>query len=555
VTSLHGDTQCGNALQSAICLRRQSRSGERSHRGRLRGGAGIALLLAASLAIAQLAGLTGLTATELRQRLASGEVSAVAVTRAFLDRIATLDESGPGLNAVIELNPEAEAIAASLDGFLEVHGPKGPLHGIPVLLKANIDTGDRMATHAGSLALAEHHAPRDAHLVARLRNAGAVILGKANLSEWANFRSSHSSSGWSSVGGQTRNPHVLDRNPCGSSSGSGVAAAARLAPLTVGTETDGSIICPAGINGIVGIKPTVGTVSRSGIIPISQTQDTAGPMARTVADAALLLDAMVGYDPEDAGSRRYPGDPDLAPEPTQTRLEGLRIGVFRNYYGAGDYPAIDEIFDAAVARIQALGATPVDPVEFKPAGEIFDAEYQVMLYEFKAGLNAYLASHPVPEDRDSLAELIAWNRAQAATVMPHFGQEIFLDAEAKGSLEDEAYRQALADGPERMRELLGQVLEEHDLDALITAANSFAWKTDWVAGDRFMVGSSSLAAMSGFPSITVPAGDVRGLPVGVAFVGAPFAEPLLIRIGYAFEQAAGARREPEYLPTIERIER
>lgn len=512
------------------------------------------LLTLAATATAAAPDLTRYSAAELRDGLAAGEISAVAVTEAFLARIAAIDQAGPALNAVIELNPDARDIAEELDARLPVHGPKGLLHGIPVLLKANIDTGDDMATHAGSLALADHHAPADAHLVARLRNAGAVILGKANLSEWANFRSNRSSSGWSSVGGQTKNPHVLDRNPCGSSSGSAVAVAARLVPLAVGTETDGSIICPAGINGIVGIKPTVGTVSRGGIIPISHTQDTAGPMARTVTDAALLLEAMVGFDPDDPDARRYlDSDQTFTPDPARQDLEGLRIGVFRDYHGAGDYPDVDAVFDTAVAAIQNLGATTVDTLEVEADPAMFDAEYQVMLYEFKAGLNAYLASHPVPDDRNSLAGIIDWNRRHADRVMPIFGQEVLLAAQEKGGLDEEAYRNALANGPERMRALLGDLLANNDLDAIVTVANSFAWKTDWLAGDRFMVGSSSMAAMSGFPSVTVPAGHVRGLPVGVSFIGGPFAEPGLIQMAYAFEQATQARLEPAFQLTLERM--
>jgi amidase len=498
------------------------------------------------------ADLTRLTAAELGDRLQAGELTAVAVAEAFLERIAAIDDAGPTLNAIVEINPEAMAIARALDEHFAEHGPKGPLHGIPVVLKANIDTGDDMATHAGSLALADHRAPEDAHLVARLRDAGAVILGKANLSEWANFRAERSTSGWSSIGGQTRNPHVLDRNPCGSSSGSAVAVAARLVPLAVGTETDGSIVCPSGVNGIVGIKPTVGSVSRHGIIPISRTQDTAGPMGRTVMDAALLLASMIGYDAADPDSRRFPGERSaLLPDPGRTRLEGVRIGVNRNYYGAGDYPDIEAIYQQTLAKLEDLGATLVEPLDIALPDELFDAELEVMLYEFKAGLNDYLTSHPVPEDRDTLAELIVWNQDHAERVMPIFGQSLFLKAEAKGGLEDDAYRQALQQGPLRMRELAEKLLADHNLDALVTVANSFAWKTDWVAGDRFMVGSSSMAAMSGFPSITVPAGHVSGLPVGVAFVAEPFAEPRLIRIAYAFEQASRALREPELLPSVE----
>jgi amidase len=477
------------------------------------------------------------------------------VTRAYLARIQAIDDAGPRLNAVIEVNADAEAIAARLDRTWRVHGPKGPLHGLPVLLKANIDTGDGMATHAGSLALADFRAPQDAHLVARLRNAGAVILGKTNLSEWANFRSTRSSSGWSSAGGQTRNPHVLDRNPCGSSSGSAVAVAARLAPLAVGTETDGSIVCPSGVNGIVGIKPTVGAVSRHGIIPISHTQDTAGPMARTVRDAALLLAAMAGHDPDDPGSLPHPWDvAALLPEPAATRLEGLRIGVNRGYYGAGDHPRVDAVLTAAVTELHALGATLVDPVSVAISGDSYDAEYQMMLHEFKAGLNGYLAARPVPEDRNTLAKLIAWNEAHAERVLAHFGQEIFLAAEATGGLDDPAYRAALAAGPQQVRADLQALFEAHGLDAVVTAANGYAWKTDWLAGDRFMVGSSSLAAMSGFPSVTVPAAAISQLPVNVAFVGAPFTEPALIRIAYAFEQATKALREPAFVETLERLD-
>jgi amidase len=409
-----------------------------------------------------------------------------------------------------------------------------------------------MPTHAGSLALAGHYPAEDAHLVGLLRDAGAVILGKTNLSEWANFRGESSTSGWSSVGGQTRNPYVLDRNPCGSSSGSAVAVAARLAPLAVGTETDGSIVCPSGVNGIVGIKPTVGTVSRHGIVPISHTQDTAGPMARTVVDAALLLDALVGHDARDPAPRRFAeATPSFLPDPAVTRLDGLRIGVNRNYHGAGDYPGLELLYQQALGRLDELGAVLVDDLELELPDELFEAELDVMLYEFKAGLNAYLASHPVPDDRDTLAELIVWNQNHAERVMPIFGQELFIQAEAKGGLDAGAYRQALQNGPQRMRAILNDLLDAHDLDAMITMATSFAWKTDWVAGDRFMAGSSSLAAMSGFPSVAVPAGYVSGLPVAVAFVGVPFTEPRLIQIAYAFEQATETRREPGFLPTLE----
>ena len=493
-----------------------------------------------------------LTAMELQQHLQTGELSALEVTRALLARIAAIDDAGPQINAIIEVNPDAAAIAAGLDAAFSARGPQGPLHGIPVVLKASIDTGDRMATSAGSLALADHRAAQDAYLVARLRAAGAVILGKTNMSEWANFRSSNSTSGWSSLGGQTRNPHVLDRNPCGSSSGSAAAVAALLAPLAVGTETDGSIVCPAGANGIVAIKPTVGTVSRQGIIPISHTLDTAGPMARSVTDAALLLQAMIGVDPQDPSASEYPqGVPRLLPDPQRQRLEGMRIGVYRSYHGAGSYRAIEDVYQRGIEQLRALGATVVDPVGHALAAERYSAELQLLLYEFRHGLNAYLAGSGVAEERNTLTRIIAWNDAHADRVMPLFGQDILTAADAKGGLDEEDYRQALAAGPQRVRAELDAILTEHRLDAMVTVANAFAWKTDWLGGDRFMVGSSSLAAMAGFPSVTVPAGAVSGLPIGVAFVGAPFAEPLLLQIAYAFEQATQALREPMFLPSLE----
>ncbi len=492
-----------------------------------------------------------LEAAELATRLADGRLSAVTVTEAFLARIDALDDAGPLLNAVIEVNPEARSIAADLDARRAAGERLGPLHGVPVLLKANIDTGDRMATQAGSLALAGHRAPDDAFLVTRLRAAGAVVLGKTNLSEWANFRANRSSSGWSSAGGQTRNPYVLDRNPCGSSSGSAVAVAAALAPLAVGTETDGSIVCPSSLNGIVGIKPTVGTVSRHGIIPISHTQDTAGPMARTVTDAALLLTTLVARDPADPGSTGHPAAGALLPDPAGLRLDGQRIGVNRNYYGAGTDPRIEAVYQAALARLERLGAALVDELDFELPAELAEAEMEVLLHEFKAGLNAYLASHPVAEDRDTLAELIAWNEANAERVMPIFGQDLFVAAEARGGLDATVYLDALAAGPERMRRLLEDLLARYQLDLLVTPAGSFAWKTDWLAGDRFQVGSSSLAAMSGFPSITLPAGTISGLPVGIALVGARFSEPDLIQAAYAFEQAGAPIPGPTYLPSLE----
>lgn len=498
--------------------------------------------------------LESLDVPALQSLLASGVVSAEAVTAAYLARIAAIDDAGPTLNAVIEINPDALAIARQLDQQFESGGPVGSLHGIPVLLKANIDTGDGMATSAGSLALADHHAAVDAFHVARLREAGAVILGKTNLSEWANFRDERSSSGWSSAGGQVRNPHVLDRNPCGSSSGSGAAVAASLAPLAVGTETDGSIVCPAGANGIVGIKPTLGTVSRSGIIPISHSQDTAGPMAKTVSGAAIMLGTMVAPDASDAGSRAYPGGaPDFRPDPVQTRLDGIRIGVFRSYYGAGEFPAIEAIFEESIATLASLGAIMVDPIEYSPPDEVWDAQYALLLHEFKHDLNAYLAQQAdIPADRNTLEKLIAWNSANASEVMPVFGQGIFELAQATDGLESATYRDAFVLSVELMRTELTSWFQDSDLDALFVPVNGPAWKTDWVEGDRFSFGgTSSLAAVSGYPSVVIPAGMVRGLPVNVGFVGLPLAEPQLIQFAYVLEQATLARRTPAYLPSIE----
>lgn len=496
--------------------------------------------------------LVAMTVPELQHQLSTGELSASDVTRAYLARIAELDDAGPGLNAVIELNPDALTIARQLDDQFAAGGVTGPLHGIPVLLKANIDTNDAMATSAGSLALAGHTAARDAFHVARLRDAGAVILGKTNLSEWANFRDDGSSSGWSSLGGQTRNPHVLDRNPCGSSSGSAAAVAASLSPLAVGTETNGSIVCPAGINGIVGIKPTLGTVSRSGIIPIAHSQDTAGPMAKTVTGAALMLEAMVGFDADDSGATTHPQPVSFQPDPQTTSLEGKRIGVYRSYYGIGTFPEVDGIYENAVATLIELGATVVDPINYTAPEVEGNPQYDVLLFEFKTDLNAYLAAHQVAESINSLEELIAWNEQHAASAMPIFGQSVFYDAQAKNGLDDPDYLAALEASIEHMRGVLDGLLADNDLDALFIPVNGPAWKTDWIQGDRFSFGgTSSLAAVSGYPSVVVPAGNVRGLPIAVGFVGAAFSEAQLIQMAYAFEQTTQARIDPKFVPSLE----
>ena len=480
---------------------------------------------------------------ELHDRMQRGEVTAEALAEWYLERIESLDQSGPTLNSIIEVNPDALEISRSLDDEWRRSGPRGPLHGIPIILKANIDTADKMHTSAGSLALADHVPPRDAFVVSRLRDAGAVILGKANLSEWANFRSVHSSSGWSSVGGQTANPYDTARNPCGSSSGSAVAVAANLTTVAVGTETNGSVVCPSGINGIVGIKPTLGLVSRSGIIPIAHSQDTAGPMARSVRDAALLLSAMTGIDTADPASAEVPANlPDYTTNLAADGLRGRRIGVIRSHTGAGQFPEVEAILATTLDTLREQGAEIVDPINIDMTG-IGDAEYEVMLYEFKAGLNKYLEQSGAAIG--SLEEIIAFNSANADTVMPHFGQDILELSQSKGALEDDAYVAALQTSRSGARKVIDEALAEHSLDALIAITNGPAWLTDHINGDAYHVGSSSYAAVSGYPNITVPAGFISGLPIGLSFIGPAFSEKALIEIAYAFEQATLVRRPPE----------
>ena len=478
---------------------------------------------------------------ELHDSMQRGEVTSEQIVRWYLDRIEQIDQDDAGLNSIIEINPDALAIARSLDEEWRVSGPRGPMHGIPVVLKANIDTADSMHTSAGSLALADHVPPRDAFVVSRLRDAGAVIIAKANLSEWANFRSEDSSSGWSSVGGQTHNAYDAARNPCGSSSGSAVAVAANLTAVAVGTETNGSVVCPSGINGIVGIKPTVGLVSRSGIIPIAHSQDTAGPMARSVRDAAILLSAMTGTDPEDPAT--VPGSrPDYAANLAADALHGRRIGVIRSHYGAGKFPAVEAIVSSAIDTLRAQGAEIVDSIEIDMEG-VGDAEYEVLLYEFKDGLNRYLETSDAPIS--SLEAVIEFNNANADTVMPIFGQDVLELAQSKGPLTEPAYLEALEFSRERAQQGIDNALSEHSLDALIAVTNGPAWLTDHENGDTFELSSSSYAAVSGYPNVAVPAGFVSGLPVGISFIGPAFSEKELIQIAYAFEQATLARRPPE----------
>jgi amidase len=481
---------------------------------------------------------------ELHDQMQRGELSSEQLVSWYLDRIEAIDRNGPMLNSIIELNPDALQIARALDEEWKESGPRGPMHGIPVVLKANIDTADRMHTTAGSLALKDHIASNDAFLVSRLRDAGAIILGKSNLSEWANFRSENSSSGWSSIGGQTKNPYDIARNPCGSSSGSGVAVAASLTTVAIGTETNGSIVCPASINGIVGIKPTLGIVSRGGIIPIAHSQDTAGPMARTVRDAAILLGAMTGIDPDDPAAPDIKTiDTNYTANLTADGLRGKRIGVIRSYDGAGEVAKVEAIFEASIAALKAAGAEVVDPIEIDTEG-MGDASYEVLLYEFKTDLASYLEKSGAPIQ--TLAEVISFNEENAASAMPIFDQGILILSESKGDLTDKAYLDALQLSKKVAIDGLNNAIAEHQLDALIVPTNSPAWMTDHVNGDNFSgVSSSSLAAISGYPSITVPAGYVAGLPIGVSFVGPAYSEKTLIEIAHSFEQATNARHKPD----------
>jgi amidase len=489
-----------------------------------------------------------LSAAEALERMAAGTLTSRALTQAYLDRIAAIDDAGPALNSVIELNPLALSDADALDAERQAGKIRGPLHGVPVLLKDNIDAAG-MVNSAGSLALAENRPTRDAFVAARLREAGAVILGKTNLSEWANFRSTRSSSGWSSRGGQTRNPYVLDRSPCGSSSGTGAAIAASLGAIGVGTETDGSVICPAAVNGLVGVKPTVGLVSRSGIIPISVSQDTAGPMARTVTDAALMLNGMVGVDVADPAAAAAEGR--IAPDYTAflkpDALEGKRIGVLRQ--AMGYHPDVDAATEAAIRTLTARGAEVVD-IEIDTYDRWNDPELDVLLYEFKHGLNQYLKNSGSPHT--SLEALIAWNKANADRMMPTFGQELFERAQAMGPLTDEAYRKA-RDEARRLAGADGLIaaLDANKLDAIVAPSMSPAWITDHVLGDHFVGAGYSIAAVAGTPSISVPMGHTHGLPLGLTFMGRAYTEGALLGLAYAFEQATKARRAPEFTPTLQ----
>lgn len=491
------------------------------------------------------------TVAELQARMTAGELSSRQVCQAYLERIAAVDASGPTLRSVIEVNPDALAIAEALDRERAEKGPRGPLHGIPVLIKDNIATADRMETTAGSLALVGGRPARDAFVVARLREAGAVVLGKTNLSEWANFRSTRSSSGWSARGGQCRNPYALDRNPCGSSSGTGAAIAANLAAVGVGTETDGSIVCPSHACSLVGIKPTVGAVSRAGIVPISHRQDTAGPMARTVADAAALLGALVGVDPADPATAAGRGrtHADFTQFVNPGGLRGARIGVARAKV-TGYSPEADKVFAEALAALRDAGAVLVDPADIPHLGEYDEAEFEALLYEFKADLDAYLAALPPGPAPRTLADLVTFNRQHAEDELRYFGQEIFEMAAAKGPLTDAAYRKARRRCDELSRRRgLDEVFARFQLDAIVAPTGSPPWPTDLVNGDHYLGSSSTPAAVSGYPAITVPAGYVFGLPVGITFIGRAWAEPTLIRLASGFEATTKVRRPPRFLAT------
>jgi amidase len=488
------------------------------------------------------------TVSSLQEAMTAGRETAAGLAKKYLERIADID---PALRSVLETNPDAVAIARALDEERSAKGPRGPLHGIPVLVKDNLDTHDRMRTTAGSLALEGSIAAKDSFVVARLRAAGAVILGKTNLSEWANFRSSRSTSGWSGRGGLTRNPYSLDRNPSGSSSGSGAATSANLCAVSVGTETDGSIVSPSTLCGIVGLKPTVGLVSRSGIIPISASQDTAGPMTRTVTDAAILLGGMTGVDPADPATEASRGkaERDYTTFLDAEGLKGARIGVARKYFRPG---AVGEnVVEAALQEMKRRGAILVDPADLPTHGTIGSGEMEVLLYEFKDGLNRYLAGVDAKLPVHTLEELIAFNEKHQDREMPYFGQETLIRAQAKGPLTERPYLDAL----EKCRRLsraegIDAVMDQHKLDALVAPTGGPAAKSDLIHGNRSVGGSSNAAAIAGYPSITVPAGGVLGMPLGISFFGRAWSEPVLLKIAFAFEQATKARRAPKLLASI-----
>jgi len=495
--------------------------------------------------------LDELTIDDLQQAMQSGKYSSRSLTEKYLARIQDIDKAGPMINSVIEVNPEALEIAEDRDLERKDRGPRGPLHGIPLLIKDNIDTADRMNTTAGSLALLGSTPPKDAFVVAQLRKAGVVILGKTNLSEWANSRSSHSTSGWSGRGGLTRNPYALDRNPCGSSSGTGAAVSANLCAAGIGTETDGSVVCPSSANGLAGMKPTVGLISRSGIIPIAHSQDTAGPMARNVRDVAILLGAMAGADAEDKATAASAGkiQPDYTKFLDPGGLNGARIGVVRKYFGFHD--AVDQLMNTLIGEMKRVGADITDPADIPTLHKFDDTEETVLNYELKADLAAYFARLGDTAPVKSLKEVIEFNEQHKVKEMPYFGQDLFLKAEEKGPLTTKEYLDALATNHKLTRaDGIDFVMDKFKLDALVAPTGSPAWLTDLINGDHFVGGSSNAAAVAGYPNINVTAGYLYGLPVGISFFGRAWSEPTLLKIAYAFEQLTKARQKPMFLPTI-----
>lgn len=491
------------------------------------------------------------TVGQLQAAMRTRKETATSLVKTYLRRIEEVDRNGPAIRSIIELNPDALAIARELDKERRIKGPRGPLHGIPVLIKDNIGTHDRMMTTAGSLALLGSIPPRDSFVAQKLRQAGAVILGKTNLSEWANFRSNRSTSGWSGRGGLTKNPYVLDRNTSGSSSGTGAAVAANLCVAGIGTETDGSIIMPASFNGLVGMKPTMGLVSRTGIIPIAHSQDIAGPMARTVTDAAIMLGALTGIDPEDAVTEASVGKShaDYTPFLDPDGLRGMRLGVARQFFDI--HPGATSIAEAMLEILKQCGAILVDPANIPTNGKFAHSEQLVLLYEFKSDLNAHLARLGPGAPVKSLQEIIDFNERHREREMPFFGQEIFLNAQEKGPLTDKAYSDALKRNHRLSREGgIDKVMNENKLDAIVAPTTGPAHKTDLLYGDRDTGGCTSPSAVAGYPHITVPAGDVLGLPVGLSFFGRAFGEPTLFKCAYAFEQATKARKPPRFVPTL-----
>jgi amidase len=499
--------------------------------------------------------LDEVTIAALQDGIKSGKFTARSLFEQYWERISEIDVrtdgSRPVLNSVIELNPDAEKIADALDREYKEKGPRGPLHGIPVLIKDNLATDDRMMTTAGSLALVGAKVPKDSFVAQRLRAAGAIILGKTNLSEWANIRSSHSTSGWSGRGGLTKNPYALDRNPCGSSSGTGAAVSSNLAAAGIGTETDGSIVCPSSANGLVGIKPTVGLVSRAGIIPISHSQDTAGPMCRTVRDAAILLGVLAGVDPDDPATAASAGksQTDYTQFCDPNGLKGMRLGVARKYFGFND--AVDVLMEQSLDALKKQGATLIDPADIETFGKFDDSELVVFLYELKAGLNAYLARLGPGAPVRTLKDIIEFNQRNREKEMPYFGQDLFIKSEAKGPLAEKEYLDALAKNHQLARtEGIDALMDKHQLDAIVAPTGSPAWLTDLINGDHVAGGSSNAAAVAGYPNINVTAGFISGLPVGISFFGRAWSEPTLIKIAYAFEQATKARQAPRFLRTV-----